>query len=88
MIRRSVVHVGRIKNQHQPISLPKWSMAGFSSSHNLLDNSDNMSMVSFSQRSVNNLNMDSEFNNSRLSIQPSTRSRISNNGDNTNTENK
>lgn len=72
----SAIHVSRIKNQHQPISLPQWSSAAFSSSYNLLDNSDNMSMISFSQRSMTNANP--EADNPRLSVPVSTRSRTSN----------
>jgi hypothetical protein len=44
-----------------------------------LDNSDNMSMISFSQRSMTNLNADGDFN--RLSVPASTRSRKSNSAD-------
>lgn len=50
---RSAIHVSRIKNQHQPIALPKWSNFTNGSSSSLLrvDNSDNQSIISFSQRS-------------------------------------
>ncbi|KAL7318900.1 hypothetical protein PS15m_002085 [Mucor circinelloides] len=49
----SAIHVSRIKNQHQPIALPKWSNFTNGSSSSLLrvDNSDNQSIISFSQRS-------------------------------------
>ncbi|KAG2232160.1 hypothetical protein INT48_006034, partial [Thamnidium elegans] len=75
----SAIHVSRIKNQHQAITLPQWNFAG--SSQHLLDNSDNMSMISFSNRSTNNLLFDTEFNNStnRLSVLASSKSRKSNN---------
>jgi hypothetical protein len=62
--------------------LPQWSFAGVST-QNLLDNSDNMSMISFSQRSTANLHLDAEFNNiiNRHSLPASTTSRKSNNSE-------
>lgn len=78
-MNRSAIHVSRIKNQHQAITLPQWNFGG--SSQHLLDNSDNMSVISFSNRSTNNLLFDTEFNNStnRLSVLASSKSRKSNN---------
>ncbi|CEP14979.1 hypothetical protein [Parasitella parasitica] len=60
----STIHVSRIKNQHQPMTLPRWSGLNIASSSSLLrvDNSDNQSMISFSQRSQ--LNFDT--NNSEV----------------------
>lgn len=48
-----------------------------------LDNSDTMSMISFSQRSAHNIMLDTEFSSStnRLSVPASTRSRKSNSGE-------
>lgn len=80
--KSSAIHVSRIKNQHQPITLPQWN----SIPANSLDNSDSMSVISFSQRSTNNLVFDTEFSSStnRLSVPAaSTRSRKSNSGEST-----